>query len=87
MAAALAVAVPVAGAAKTPPVSKRPLSIVSASLTQSGQQLVWKVDLNDRFSPGALTQARRSLCLLFERPGNGSVAGSTVRRAAGQEGR
>jgi peptidoglycan/xylan/chitin deacetylase (PgdA/CDA1 family) len=72
--AALAVAVPVAGAAKTPPVSKRPLSIQSASLTQSGQQLVWKVDLDQRFSPAALTQARRSLCLLFERPGNGSVA-------------
>ena len=74
MVAALAVAVPVAGAAKAPPVSKRPLSIDSASLTQSGQQLVWKVDLNDRFSPAALTPARRSLCLLFERPGNGSVA-------------
>lgn len=74
MVAALAVAVPVAGAAKTPPVSKRPLSIQSASLTQSGQQLVWKVDLDQRFSPAALTQARRSLCLLFERPGNGSVA-------------
>lgn len=74
MVAALAVAVPVAGAAKTPPVSKRPLSIQSTSLTQSGQQLVWKVDLDQRFSPAALTQARRSLCLLFERPGNGSVA-------------
>jgi peptidoglycan/xylan/chitin deacetylase (PgdA/CDA1 family) len=60
---------------KAPPVSRRPLSIDSASLTQSGQQLVWKVDLDHRFSPAALTQARRSLCLLFERPGDGSVAG------------
>ncbi len=74
MIAALAVVVPVAGAAKMPPVSKRPLSIHSASLTQSGQQLVWKVELDRRFSPAALTHARRSLCLLFERPGNGSVA-------------
>jgi peptidoglycan-N-acetylglucosamine deacetylase len=73
--AALSVAAPVAGAARQPLVSKRPLSIHSASLTQSGQQLVWKVDLDHRFSPAALAHARRSLCLLFERPGNGSVAG------------
>jgi peptidoglycan/xylan/chitin deacetylase (PgdA/CDA1 family) len=73
--AALGVVAPVAGAAKRPPVSKRPLSIDSASLTQSGQQLVWKVDLESRFSPAALARAGRSLCLLFERPGNGSVAG------------
>ena len=73
--ATLAVGTSVAGAAKQPPVGKRPLSIQSASLTQSGQQLVWKVELDQRFSPAALTQARRSLCLLFERLGNGSVSG------------
>lgn len=72
---AVSVAAPGAGAARRPRVSRRPLAIHSASLTQSGQRLVWTVELDHRFSPAALAQARRSLCLLFERPGNGSVAG------------
>jgi peptidoglycan-N-acetylglucosamine deacetylase len=71
----LTVAAPVAGAAKPTPLSKRPLSIHSASLTQSGQNLVWTVDLDHGFSPAALPQGHRSLCLLLERAGNGSVAG------------
>jgi peptidoglycan/xylan/chitin deacetylase (PgdA/CDA1 family) len=65
----------VAGASKSLPVSKRPLSIHSASLTQAGQQLVWTVALDQRFSPAALEHGHRSLCLLIERSGNGSVAG------------
>jgi peptidoglycan-N-acetylglucosamine deacetylase len=71
----LAVGTPVAGASKTLPVSKRPLSIHSASLTQDGQNLRWTVKLDHRFSPAALQHGHRSLCLLIERAGNGSVAG------------
>jgi peptidoglycan-N-acetylglucosamine deacetylase len=71
----LTVAVSLAGAAAAVPVSKRPLSIHASSLTQDGQQLVWTVDLEHRFAPAALEQGHRSLCLLIERAGNGSVAG------------
>jgi peptidoglycan-N-acetylglucosamine deacetylase len=53
----------------------QPLGIQSASLTQSGQQLVWTVQLTAPFSPGALTRSGRSLCLLVERAQDGSVSG------------
>ncbi len=53
----------------------RPLGVRSASLTQDGRQLVWRLELDHPFSPGALQHAGRSLCLLVERAGNGSVAG------------
>jgi peptidoglycan/xylan/chitin deacetylase (PgdA/CDA1 family) len=53
----------------------RPLQIKSASLTQDGQDIVWRLELTGPFSPGALAGDRRSLCLLIERAGTGSVAG------------
>ena len=72
--AALAVAVPiaVAGSSKARP---QPFAVVSSSLAQSARQLTWTVQLANRFSPAALTSARRSLCLLIERAANGSVSG------------
>jgi peptidoglycan/xylan/chitin deacetylase (PgdA/CDA1 family) len=51
------------------------LRVQSASLTQSAQQVVWKLRLTEPFSPAALASGRRSLCLLLERVGNGSVTG------------
>jgi peptidoglycan-N-acetylglucosamine deacetylase len=52
-----------------------PFGVTSASLAQDGQQLVWHVQLQDRFSPAALASDGRSLCLLIERVSNGSVSG------------
>ena len=52
-----------------------PLPVVSASVTQAGQDLVWKVELGSPFAPASLKQERRSLCLLVERVQNTSVSG------------
>jgi peptidoglycan-N-acetylglucosamine deacetylase len=70
--AVLALAASVAGAAKPGPA---PLKIVSSSLSQSGQQLSWNVQLAQPFAPGALKPAHRSLCLLIERVKRGTVSG------------
>jgi peptidoglycan/xylan/chitin deacetylase (PgdA/CDA1 family) len=72
VASVLAVAAPVAGAIKPTP---QPLAVSSSSLTQEAQQLTWKVELTQPFSPAALAHAGRSLCLLVERPQSASVAG------------
>lgn len=72
VALATALAVQTAGANSVKAV---PLQVHSASLTQNGQQLVWQVQLTGPFSPGALARDRRTLCLLVERPANGSLAG------------
>ena len=53
----------------------QPLQIKSASLSQDGQELVWRLVMQQPFSPGALAHDGRSLCLLLERAQNGSVAG------------
>ncbi len=53
----------------------QPLRIEAASLTQDGQQLLWRVQLTGPFSPGALARAHSSLCLLIERAATGRVAG------------
>jgi len=55
-------------------VAGRPLAVLSASVAQEGQGLVWQVELTEPFSPGALRRNGRSLCLLIERTSNGSVA-------------
>ena len=55
---------------------QRPLRIQSSTFTQSGQQITWRVQLATPFSPAALAHEGRTLCLLRERVGNGSVAGS-----------
>jgi peptidoglycan/xylan/chitin deacetylase (PgdA/CDA1 family) len=44
-----------------------PLAVASASLTQSGQDVVWSLEMRTPFSPKALGPAGRSLCLLLER--------------------
>jgi peptidoglycan/xylan/chitin deacetylase (PgdA/CDA1 family) len=44
-----------------------PPSVFSTVLLQSGRQLVWSVELDRSFSPGALRRDHESLCLLIER--------------------
>jgi peptidoglycan/xylan/chitin deacetylase (PgdA/CDA1 family) len=53
----------------------RPLHIHASTLTQDGQQLVWRLQLDDPFSPAGLAPDQRSLCLLIERVANGTVTG------------
>jgi peptidoglycan/xylan/chitin deacetylase (PgdA/CDA1 family) len=53
-----------------------PLAVSSATLQQRGRELVWRVTLAQPFSPGALARDRRTLCLLIERPADGTVAGA-----------
>lgn len=55
--------------------AQQPLQIRSASLIQDGQQLVWRVELDQPFSPATLARDQRSLCLLLERVASGSVRG------------
>jgi peptidoglycan/xylan/chitin deacetylase (PgdA/CDA1 family) len=64
MLAIASVAVPCARASQ---MAHAPLGVQSASLQQSGRDLVWSVETNAPFSPGALGAARRSLCLVIER--------------------
>ncbi len=63
------------GAVASPP-APTPFRVRSASLTQHGQQLTWRVKLDHGFSATRLRRARRSLCLLVERAGNSSVSGA-----------
>jgi peptidoglycan/xylan/chitin deacetylase (PgdA/CDA1 family) len=65
----------VAAPAGASSVQQLPLGIQAASLTQSGQQLVWMVRLDHSFSPTAMQRERRALCLLIERAGNETVSG------------
>jgi len=81
---ALAVAVLLAGATATAGAlsgGRVPLRVSSSSLTQSGQEVVWRVQLAHSFSPTGLQRDRRSLCLLLERAGNGSIFGQLCIRA------
>jgi peptidoglycan/xylan/chitin deacetylase (PgdA/CDA1 family) len=66
------VCAPLAGAAHSVP---SPSTVVSASVSQSAAQIVWKVKLSAPFSPVQMKHDRRSLCLLVERPANASVSG------------
>jgi peptidoglycan-N-acetylglucosamine deacetylase len=52
-----------------------PPRVAAASLTQNGQQIIWRIRLARPFSPGGLQRAGGSLCLLIERVSNGSVSG------------
>jgi peptidoglycan/xylan/chitin deacetylase (PgdA/CDA1 family) len=63
---------PAAAATQT---SAQPLPVEVASLVQTGQQLVWQVELTQPFSPGALARADRALCLVFEAPRSEAVTG------------
>ena len=44
------------------------IRIHSASLTQDGQQLVWRVVTDDPFTPSSLATRRVTLCLIVARP-------------------
>ncbi len=70
-----AVAAPAVSATRTvaKPVPHPALEVTAATVTQNGQQITWTVELATRFSPAGLEHDRRSLCLLLERPNNGSV--------------
>ncbi len=52
-----------------------PLRVQASGLTQSGQQLTWRVQLDHPFSAAGLVRDHRSLCLLIERGRSASVAG------------
>jgi peptidoglycan/xylan/chitin deacetylase (PgdA/CDA1 family) len=74
--AALATVAFGAGPAGAARVRHNPLQIQSSTFTQSGQQITWRVQLATPFSPAALARDGRTLCLLRERVGDGSAAGS-----------
>jgi peptidoglycan/xylan/chitin deacetylase (PgdA/CDA1 family) len=61
------------GGAAATGVGDQPLHVLRSSLTQDGQQLVWRVKLDRAFSPAALAPEGRSLCLLIERAASGTV--------------
>jgi len=63
------------GAATAASVGGVPFSVRSDSLTQGGQQLVWRVVLDHPFSPTAMQRAGRTLCLVLRRASNDSVSG------------
>jgi peptidoglycan-N-acetylglucosamine deacetylase len=63
---------PTVHAARTAPA---PLVVQSSSLTQSGQDVVWSVQLRTPFAPGALAPDGRSLCLLIEQVGDAVETG------------
>ncbi|MFZ0043739.1 MAG: hypothetical protein WAK93_20690, partial [Solirubrobacteraceae bacterium] len=69
--AVLAAVVPAAAAS---PPSPQPFTVRSASVTQSAQNVVWKLKLTSSFHPAGLKAAGRSLCLLIERK-SGAVHG------------
>lgn len=54
---------------------ERPFKVRTASLTQGGRLLYWRVRLNSRFSVTTFKQERRSLCLLIEGPAHGHLSG------------
>jgi len=69
---AAAAAVPASAAAGARPQS---LSVLAATVTQSGRQVTWTVHLTAPFAPAALAAKGRALCLLVERPRTGTAFG------------
>jgi peptidoglycan-N-acetylglucosamine deacetylase len=74
------VVVPLAGASRTSPAPAAALAIQSASVAQSGRDLVWSVTLDASFSPADLARGGRSLCLLVGSPVSGVVCVAGPRR-------
>jgi peptidoglycan/xylan/chitin deacetylase (PgdA/CDA1 family) len=70
----LVVAVAAAGAQASGPASA-PLAVQIASLTQSGQDVIWSLEMRTPFSPQALGAAGRSLCLVIEHFKGGAPTG------------
>jgi peptidoglycan/xylan/chitin deacetylase (PgdA/CDA1 family) len=60
--------------AKRGPAQPKPLTVASASLTQSARNIAFKVRMTTAFSTVALKRQGRSLCLVIERP-HGGVSG------------
>jgi peptidoglycan/xylan/chitin deacetylase (PgdA/CDA1 family) len=52
-----------------------PLAVKTASVTQSGEDVVWSLEMRTPFSPQALRQAGRSLCLVIERVDDDEATG------------
>lgn len=75
------IAVAAAGAARVPVAdasglaSGRPLAIQAASVVQTGQDMVWHVELAQGFTPTRLRRGGRSVCLLIEGLATGRVTG------------
>jgi peptidoglycan/xylan/chitin deacetylase (PgdA/CDA1 family) len=63
---------PLAAASRSAP---EPSTVVSASVSQSAQRIVWKAKLSVPFSPAQMRHDRRSLCLVLERPADASASG------------
>jgi len=63
-----------------------PFVVSGSSLVQDGLDLVWNLQLAKPFSPSALRGEHRTLCLLIERPTNGTVAGQACVAARGPRG-
>ena len=85
---------PAPATALAPPATKpaprspdvQPLAVRAASLTQSGQELVWTLKLRHPFSGTGLGHDHRSLCLLIERASNATVAGEVCVAPPGRGG-
>jgi peptidoglycan/xylan/chitin deacetylase (PgdA/CDA1 family) len=67
-----AIGVPAAARSASAP---KPSTVVSASVSQSAQQIVWRVKLSVPFSPAQMKRDHRSLCLALERPGQANLTG------------
>jgi peptidoglycan/xylan/chitin deacetylase (PgdA/CDA1 family) len=52
-----------------------PLAVQTASVTQPGEDVVWSLEMRTPFSPEALGQAGRTLCLIIERLDDGEAFG------------
>ncbi len=56
------------------PASEPPPTVASTSLSQSGQNLVWRAQLSRPFSAASLKRDNTALCLLLERASSGQTA-------------
>ena len=66
---------PAAPVAAPPRDATTPLPVKIASVSQDGQELVWRLILDHPFSPGGLAHDHRSLCLLLEQVRDAAVTG------------
>jgi hypothetical protein len=72
VAVALALGAAINAAHASSVIARQPLAVQTASLVQEGQDLVWQVELAERFSPKTLRRDHRSVCLI-ERAASGWV--------------
>ncbi|MFL5824594.1 MAG: polysaccharide deacetylase family protein [Solirubrobacteraceae bacterium] len=79
LALAAALAAPAAASAAKPR-AREPLKVQTASLSQGGRKLYWRLRLTRPLSLSKLQHERRSLCLLIEAPPHGHVTGQLCAR-------